>query len=490
MFLLFTLLILFTHCIFGQSLKPYKMIFNTDGYSVFIEAKGNKDQWISNVFDQLKNTPVDALFWFDGAGGNTASYDSTVLERTGFRIGKTDPFIEQLIAEGNDPPKVIVTEAHKRGLEAVFAYRLNDIHDDFVPEEFPTFKEKHPEWLIGSKNYGRALSVKTALNFAIPEVREIKYQAIKEAIDKYDFDGIEIDFQRSSPYFLPNEIAANINTLTEFLQKVRTYANQKGVARGRPVRIAVRVDESLEIAKLNGLDVPTWIDKGLFDLLTLGSGVIEINIEEYKKLAQPKNIPVYACLYFYPGEYRPVKRELLAGLALNYYNQGADGLYLFNWATHRSDTLADGSGLMKALENPTQIKITENKLMFATERGHPTVGYPNNWLHSVLPTTVSPGQKIESSILITESFAPERVKAVTLTLKVDNRLKTDGVQVKFNNRLVKNLCDGPNNTLIAALTPSWLLKGQNKLSFILTRVKDRNTAARYFDGATLSIDLK
>ena len=122
-----------------RSVKRYRVIFNSDGHAVFKDAGGNLDRWIENLFGPLEDSHVDALFWCDGAGGNTANYDSKVLERNGLRAGKADPALQKLIKEGNDPPRVVVREAHKRKLDVFFSFRINDIHDAFLPEERATF---------------------------------------------------------------------------------------------------------------------------------------------------------------------------------------------------------------------------------------------------------------------------------------------------------------------------------------------------------------
>ena len=126
----------------------------------------------------------------------------------------------------------------------------------------PTFKAKNPHWMIGERKYGEITSFKTALNFAVPEVRELKYRVIVELFQKYDFDGLEIDFLRSAPYFLPGEEEKNAHLLTELLTRVRKHLTDRGKERGRPIRLAVRVDESLRACQRDGFDVPTWIDQG------------------------------------------------------------------------------------------------------------------------------------------------------------------------------------------------------------------------------------
>ena len=151
--------------------KKYRVIFNCDGHAVAKDAEGDLNQWIKNLFDPLADSHVDALFWCDGAGGNTANYDSKVLERTGARAGLPRTYIDTWIDEGNAPPKVVVSEARKRGIDVFYSFRMNDIHDSFIPDEMPSFKANNPEWKIGERKYGDVVSFKSALNFAVPEVR-------------------------------------------------------------------------------------------------------------------------------------------------------------------------------------------------------------------------------------------------------------------------------------------------------------------------------
>ena len=159
-------------------LRRYRVIFNCDGHAVAKDANGDLNQWIENLFAPLADSHVEALFWCDGAGGNTANYESQVLERTGARSGQPRTYIDHWIEEGNDPPKIVVREAKKRNLDVFYSFRINDIHDSFMPDEMPTFKIDHPEWMIGERNYGGVTSYRSALNFAVPEVREISVRGL------------------------------------------------------------------------------------------------------------------------------------------------------------------------------------------------------------------------------------------------------------------------------------------------------------------------
>jgi len=236
--------------------KPYRLIYQMDPSATLYNSK-DADDYLKGVVGFLEDSHVDALFWGDGAAGNTANYESDVLELTGARIGKVKPIVLKLIREGNEPPKIVVPAVKKLGIDIFYSLRINDAHDSWsYPEGRATFKLQHPEWTIGKGHpYGNQHHLN--LNFAIPEVRDLKFAVIEEIFRKYDFDGLEIDFMRHPPHFIPGSEPENAHFLTQFLRRVREHLNQRGKERGRPIMLAVRVDENLKACHLDGFDVAT-----------------------------------------------------------------------------------------------------------------------------------------------------------------------------------------------------------------------------------------
>ncbi len=449
-----------------EPVKRYRVIFNCDGHAVCKDAAGDLEQWIENLFGPLEKSHIDAIFWCDGAGGNTANYESEVLEPTGRRVGKPRPWIAKLMSEGHDPPEVVVREAKRRGLDVFYSFRINDIHDAFTPDELATFKVEHPEWLIGERKYGDVTSFGTALNFAVPEVRELKFRVIEEMFRKYDFDGLEIDFMRSPPYFLPGREPEGAHLLTEMLRRIRSHLDERGSERGRSIRLAVRVDESLKACRLDGFDVPAWIEQQLIDYLILGSGVIDIEVEEFKQLAEPRAVLVYPCLYGWPSKYSPIPAELAAGLALDYWHQGADGIYLFNWFPHAyNNSEASGpymAGLLGQLGDPGTLRARQTHLMFAADRGRPQREYPHNWMHCVLPVELPSDESLTVPIRVGEDLRNgSAVPSLTLRLAVNNLQKNDAVAITLNGRRVNEAHQSGPGVLIAPVDPRQLRLGPN-----------------------------
>ena len=460
--------------------KRYRVIFNCDGHAVCKDAKGDKDQWITNLFGPLEKSHVDALFWCDGAGGNTANYKSDVLEPTGKRSGKPMPWIKKLLDEGHDPPKIVVQEAKKRGIDVFYSFRFNDIHDSFHPEEMATFKVEHPEWLIGKKKYGDVACYPTALNFAVPEVRDLKFRVIEELFQKYEFDGLEIDFLRAPPYFLPGQEVKNGHLLTELLQRIRKHLDERGRQRGRLIRLAVRVPESLEACRLDGFEIPKWIDQGLVDYIVLGGGVVDIQVEQFKKIAAPQGVLVYPCLYGWPSKYYPITQDMAAGLALNYWQQKPDGLYLFNWFPHsQNNSEKTGSymaGFMHLLGDAKQIRANQKQLMFVADRGRPKGYYPHGWMHCVLPEALPEGKPLRAKIRTSGNFRAS--SKGTLQIEVKDLHPDDVVAVTLNGQPVKGLKRSKADRLTGVVAAGRLRAGFNEAVLQLAKRSGKSAKPR------------
>ncbi len=451
--------------------KPtrYRVIFNSDGHSTFKDAQGNMDHWLENLFGPLENSHVDALFWCDGAGGNTANYQSDVLELSGHRFGKIIPHLKEMLDEGHDPPEIVVREAHRRKMDVFFSFRFNDVHDRFLPEELPVFKVEHPEWLIGEQDYGTTTSGKTSLNFAVPEVRELKYKIAEEVMTKYDFDGIEIDFLRSPPYFLPNQVQTHSHLLTTYLQRLRALLDHLGAERGRTLRLAVRIDENLQACEKDGFRVKDWIDQALVDYVILGSGVIDIDVNAFRRLARGSRTLIYPCLYGWPSKYSPIPEALARGLALNYHRQGGDGIYVFNWFPHVHNN-SEGHGpylgsLLKQIGHPLTALVGE-ELMFVAERGTQDFSYPNNWLDAHLPATLQEGQPLELTIQV-GAVRPELAhsSAITLRIAAEGIQQGDLLAVLLNGKRVAVVpTTGDPHVLAGPVSFKMLRHGKNEVS--------------------------
>ncbi|MSO21798.1 MAG: hypothetical protein EXQ58_00790 [Acidobacteria bacterium] len=357
-----------THLLEGRSTKPSKkspprkrrLLFNWDGSMIHCygrttipKSRGplTRDQFVSLVFTPIERSAVDAVLFSFGSG-NVAEYQSQILEwpgqaddfefpekKTWYAGVEVDPkdqyFNPKSLADaGHNPPAIVVEECHRRGLDAFVSLRMNDCHDALRPQgtlpnpELPTFKRINPDWL-------NSLNWWTALNYTKPQVRLLKRRVIEEFFDRWDFDGIELDWLRHTLNFPRGTERENGKHLTQFMRDVRQSLNQRAARRGRPIEIAVRIPERLDWCLDGGFEVPTWISEDLVDILILGQGLTEAPaLQEFRNLTKVRPLSIYPCVYMYGNGYRICPDEVIRGNAANLWRDGADGLYLFNWHTY------------------------------------------------------------------------------------------------------------------------------------------------------------
>ena len=88
-----------------ERVKPYRVIFNCDGHAVAKDSGGDLNQWIDNLFGPLAESHVDALFWCDGAGGNTANdiYLFNWFPHSYNNSEATGPYMSGLLKQLGDP---------------------------------------------------------------------------------------------------------------------------------------------------------------------------------------------------------------------------------------------------------------------------------------------------------------------------------------------------------------------------------------------------
>ena len=488
--------------------KPYRVIFNCDGNGVFVNANGNVDAYIQNVFGPLEGSQVDALFWCDGAGGNTANYDSEVLERTGARIDQVDPTLSRWIEAGNDPPKVVVREAHERKLDVFYSFRVNDIHDGHIPKELPTFKKEHPEWMLGDQFN----EFPTSLNFAIPEVRELKLRTIEEIFDKYDFDGIELDLMRFPRFFVEFLEYRNSFVLTDFMRTVREKLEKQARQRGRAIKVAVRVDENLVACRLNGFDVETWIDEGLIDILIVGDYAFPSgqDIQRFRELIEGRPVHLYVCVAHPSTVIGGANHShgdgaaVLRGLAANYWSHRADGMYTFNLFPH-SDQLSYQRHLLKEIGNP-QALATKDKIFPADSseygpgknRHHPSSPRFHNWMFASLPVALHPVWNARSMTIIPLDVADDfsndnaqKVESLQLWVELKNLGSEDAIDFRINGHPLKPDPQSEAGSIVQLdLSPDQLQVGRNEVGLWLNKRGPDSENQVIVDAVEIHVDYK
>ncbi len=329
--------------------RTRRFIYNSDGTNVFLKNKPPmRPADVHKYVDEVVGTGVTTFFVCPNAGQNMY-YSSEVADMLGThvtpeqaeRIREVAPAkrqsleraaanLDALVDAGHDPMGLVVDRAREKGLEVFITFRLNEVHAVDKPESLllSRFWRAHPEWRVGGPGWNGQ-----ALNFAVPEVRARRLAELRECCQRFDIDGLDLDFQRFPSYFPPGKGPTHLDTMTAWVREVRAMTGEVGRKRGRPLLLSARVMARPEQTRAAGLDPARWAKDGLVDFVTVAHFLhndFPLPVAEYRNLL-PDGTPLYGCIEVEPKAdgYRRIARRL--------WKDGVDGVMLFNFFTSREE---------------------------------------------------------------------------------------------------------------------------------------------------------
>ncbi len=279
----------------------------------------------------------------------------------------------QLLDErGLNPYSIWLSRCREKGISGWLSMRMNDIHDVHEPTSFlhGTFWVKHPEfWRVPGSSTGSWTD--RALDYGRAEVREHHMKLIRELLDMYDLDGLELDWMRFGYHFKPGHEQEGANILTEFMREVRRLANLASVRRGHPVKVGARVPANPLAARGLGMDGVRWAREGLVDMLVPTPFWVttdfDIPIDLWRELlgSAAEKITLAAGNeqhlrpYWSPGPNPINDIESVRGFTAAMLDRGADQIYLFNYMD--SGTIGDPQGYPQLLREVGRLETVLDK---------------------------------------------------------------------------------------------------------------------------------
>ncbi len=240
-------------------------------------------------------------------------------------------------ARGLDVYAVMIRRCRERQVSPWISFRMNDIHGvaKDTPADVCAFWREHPEYHLkrdGKWNWANGF------DYAQKPVRDRMCAYIREALERYDADGVELDFLRFPCYFREGEERKSAPILTAFVREIHAICDATAKRRGHPVKIAARMTHELEKAVASGMDAGVWSREGLIDMLIVcnmfGSIEYEYPLDAWRKLVGDR----VALVAGTDNGIRVNERRRVLNLGEYRHwmdtmrRKGADGCYFFNFA--------------------------------------------------------------------------------------------------------------------------------------------------------------
>lgn len=359
----------------GEIVDRYVDVLADAGVSVLIcNTNARRVNYRSKVWES---------FWdgYDPAGSDDQPLLAPVPKerRTSYR--KLVGNMYEVYRQGVDYPARVIQRCRARKIEPWISLRMNDVHEnDNLDHPFHSALWRRPELF----RQGHPGYYARALDYAHAVVREHYQALVGETLDRYDIDGLELDFLREPYLFSKGKEQEGRQVLTDWMREIRGMVDNAAKRLGHPVKLGVRVPSNPDTALGLGLDAPAWVREGLVDLVVAAPrwATIEFDmpIGKWRELLGGQ-VTLAGGLDVAYRPYRGavprgVTREMATGAAVAVLSGGADAVYLFNYFQHGhpgwapakyQSALNSFSSLEKLLKLPRCHAVTYRDVMIPGE---------------------------------------------------------------------------------------------------------------------------
>ncbi len=244
------------------------------------------------------------------------------------------------VNQGLDPYAIWIEQARRSGIRPWISIRMNDCHDTIQERSLlhSNFYHEHPE-LRRVVNREPEGYFDRCLNYAEEAVRERMLAFIDEVLERYDPDGLELDWQREVFCFSPGEEYRGVEVLNGFMRTVVEKLRAAAKRRGHEVQLCVRVPADPEDALEMGFDVAQWAREGLVQVVVptprWRTCDTDMPIGLWKRLLAGTGVLLAPGIeiLIQPGQNARffTSAEHVAALAAQHFALGGDRTYLYNY---------------------------------------------------------------------------------------------------------------------------------------------------------------
>lgn len=356
---------------------------------------------------------------------------------TGIFAGE-DTGIVTMEQAGYDLVQVMLERTRSQGMQFLAGLRMNDRHGD--PWATP-FGQEHPEWRLREQNI-------RGFDYRAAGVREAMLEVAREVLNRYDVDGLELDWMRHCHVFNPSEAPQSAPILTDFVKQMRAVVNQAAQRRGKDkLLLGVRVAQTVEECQSLGYDVRAWVQDGLVDFICPSDffyNDFNVRTDEFVTLVRGTSCKVYPSIHpkMAEGHFNDVPTAAnYNAAARNFLAYGADGVSVYNYHYHWRADMGSESDWPAAMSYLTPLRD-----MASVSRGPRHYQFYPLWPPGKCPTGAQ-FDKTNTIVLrakqptgsvrfrLAEDLADRSLRA-QLRFKVLGDVEADRLQVSINGHVL------------------------------------------------------
>ena len=354
---------------------------------------------------------------------------------------KTDSGIQGFEEAGYDLVQVLLDRSRKDGIQFIGGLRMNDRHGGIEKRLFCT---EHPQWQLTGFRGG--------MDYKHEGVRNAVLSFVEEFLQRYDVDGIELDWMRWCQMFKPSEAQKNAPLLTDFIIQMRKLVDDAAEKRGRgKLLLGVRIPQTLAECRMLGFDVKVWVQQGRVDYICPSDfAVMDTNIrtEDFVALTKGTACKVYPSvipIIRWGNDTHTHSAENYRAAANNFYAFGADGISAYNYQYHwrgdrgPEDEWPRALGYLTALRERKAIGSGERRYMYyplslvgRLPRQYITGVVKNDRIEILRGCTVPMGSMV---LRIAEDLKDPHLSAM-LEFKALGLVEADELEISLNGEIV------------------------------------------------------
>jgi len=286
-------------------------------------------------------------------------------------------------------------------------------------------------------------------DYSNDEVIEYKLALIREVLEDYGADGIELDFMFSSVFFRKAEIDQGIGVMNKFVANVRNMADEIESKQGREISVLARVYHQREANLKTGLDVETWLTEASVDLVigqVSPASLLETGDTDGRWMADAANASGKAAylrppLLVYDERTIFAHIEMYRALRQSLEYQGFAGMYLgyLPWPFSQTE-----HQILREVAYPEVVERHDKRYILQPREAAPAGAADGRILAQVqdrvLPTKLEEGKTTNINILVGDDLDSARkdreMRKPILTVRFAEFCVEDEIEIRFNGRVL------------------------------------------------------